>query len=147
MPEDNLPETINFFNWMHREICGVQDLIRVVDAIDLAFRYQRNWTESRMRREAPVAISCFGLLRDLKDICNNNDWLSEDRAPFLAYKADLLLRAHHSRIGAFDWVTSDTSAPPFDRAICWSSCSSLLNWDNRMRARTVPLEHMMWLPR
>ena len=50
-----------------------------------------------MEREAPVAVSIMGVIRDLQKVCQANDWLFEDRAPFLAYKVDLLLRQHQLR--------------------------------------------------
>ena len=50
-----------------------------------------------MRREAPVAVSILGVVRDPQKVCQENDWLFEDRAPFLAYKVDLLLRRHQLR--------------------------------------------------
>ena len=82
---------------MHREISGIDDLINVADGINLIFRYRRLWTEDKMKREAPVAVSILGLIRDLRKVCQANDWLFEDRAPFLAYKVDLLLRRHQPR--------------------------------------------------
>ena len=82
---------------MHREISGIDDLINVADGIDLIFKYQRLWTHERMKREAPVAVSIMGVIRDLQKVCQANDWLFEDRATFLAYKVDLLLRRHQLR--------------------------------------------------
>ena len=82
---------------MHREISGIDDLINVADGIDLIFKYRRFWTHEKMRREAPVAVSIMGVIRDLQKVCQSNDWLFEDRAPFLAYKVDLLLGRHQLR--------------------------------------------------
>ena len=82
---------------MHREISGIDDLINVADGIDLIFKYRRLWTHERMKREAPVAVSIMGVIRDLQKVCQANDWLFEDRAPFLRYKVDLLLRRHQLR--------------------------------------------------
>ena len=50
-----------------------------------------------MKRVAPVAVSILGVIRDLQKVCQTNNWLFEDRAPFLAYKVDLLLRRHQLR--------------------------------------------------
>ena len=75
----------------------LRDLINVADGIDLIFRYRRLWTQDNMKREAPVAVSILGVIRDLQKVCQANDWLFEDRAPFLAYKVDLLLRRHQLR--------------------------------------------------
>ena len=50
-----------------------------------------------MKREAPVAVSILGVILDLQKVCQTNDWLFEDRAPFLTYKVDLLLRRHQLR--------------------------------------------------
>ena len=72
---------------MHGEISG----------IDLIFRYRRLWTEDKMKRVAPVAVSILGVICDLQKVCQTNDQLFEDRAPFLAYKGDLLLRRHQLR--------------------------------------------------
>ena len=77
---------------MHQEISGIDDLMHVADGIDLVFRHRRLWTEDKMKRVAPVAVSILGVIRDLQKVCQTNDWLFEDRAPFLAYKFDLLLR-------------------------------------------------------
>ena len=82
---------------MHREISGIDDLINVAEGIDLIFRYRRLWTEDKMKREAPVAVSILGVIRDLQKVCQTNDWLFEDRACFRAYKVDLLLRRHQLR--------------------------------------------------
>ena len=75
---------------MHREICGIDDLMHVAAGIDLLFRYGRFWTLEKMRPSAPSAVSILGL-------CQRNDWLFEDQAPFLAYKVDLLFRRHRLR--------------------------------------------------
>ena len=50
-----------------------------------------------MKRVAPVAVSIFGVIPDLQKVCQTNDWLFEDRAPFLAYKVNLPLRRHQLR--------------------------------------------------
>ena len=76
---------------MHRELCGISDLIHVVDGIDLVYRYWRFWTARRMRRPAPVAFLTLGLIRDVTKVCQDKDWLFKDRERFLAYKTDLLL--------------------------------------------------------
>ena len=95
--EYTLPSQITRLNGMHREISGIDDLINVADGIDLIIKYRRLWTHERMKREAPVAVSIMGVIRDLQKVCQANDWLFEDRAPFLAYKVDLLLRRHQLR--------------------------------------------------
>ena len=95
--ECTLPSQIARLNRMHREISGIDNLINVADGIDLIFKYRRFWTHERMRREAPVAVSIMGVIRGLQKVCQANDWLFEDRAPFLAYKVDLLLRRHQLR--------------------------------------------------
>ena len=82
---------------MHREISGIDDLINLADGIDLIVRYRRLWTEAKMKRVAPVAISILGVIRDLQKVCQTNNWLFEDRAPLLAYKVDLLLRRQQLR--------------------------------------------------
>ena len=71
--------------------------MHVADAIDLIFRYLRLWTEDKMKRVAPATVAILGVVRDLQKVCQTNDWLFEDRAPFLAYKVDLLLRRHQLR--------------------------------------------------
>ena len=95
--EYDLPNQIARLNRMHREISGIDDLINVADGIDLIFRYRRLSTQDKMKREAPVAVSILGVIRDLQKVCQANDRLFEDRAPFLAYKVDLLLRRHQLR--------------------------------------------------
>ena len=97
LSEHDLPNQIARLNRMHREISGIDDLINVADGIDLIFRYRRLWTEDKMKRVAPVAVSILGVIRVLQKVCQTNDWLFEDRAPFLAYKVDLLLRPHQLR--------------------------------------------------
>ena len=97
LTEHTLPSQIARLNRMHREISGIDDLINVADGIDLIFKYRRFWTHERMKREAPVAVSIMGVICDLQKVCQANDWLFEDRAPFLAYKVDLLLRRHQLR--------------------------------------------------
>ena len=47
-------------NRIHREICGIDDLIQVADGIDLLFRYRRFWTTEKMCRPAPSAGSILG---------------------------------------------------------------------------------------
>ena len=95
--ETNLPDQIARLNRMHRESCGIDDLIHVADGIDLFFKYRRFWTAAKMRRSAPSAISFLELIRDLQKVCQTNNQLFADRAPFLAYKVDLLLRRHQLR--------------------------------------------------
>ena len=97
LTEYTLPSPIARLNRMHQEISGIDDLINVADGIDLIFKYRRFWTHERMKREAPVAVSIMGVIRDSQKVCQANDWLFEDRAPFLAYKVDLLLRRHQLR--------------------------------------------------
>ena len=97
LSEHDLPNQIARLNRMHREISGIDDLMHVADGIDLVFRYRRLWTVDKMRRVAPVAVSILGLIRDLQKVWQTNDRLFEDRAPFLAYKVDLLLRRHQLR--------------------------------------------------
>ena len=93
----DLPNRIARLNRMHREICEIDDLMHVADGIDLLFRYQRFRTVDKMRRAAPSAVSILGLVQELQKVCQTNDWLFEDRAPFLAYKVDLLLRRDQLR--------------------------------------------------
>ena len=71
--------------------------MHVADGIDLIFRYRRLWTVDRMKRVAPVAVSILGVVRDLQKVCQKNDLLFEDQAPFLAYKVELLFRRHQLR--------------------------------------------------
>ena len=78
LSEYGLPSHIARLNRIHREISGIDDLINVADGIDLIFRYRRLWTRDRMKREAPVAVSILGVIRDLKKVCQENDWLFED---------------------------------------------------------------------
>ena len=95
--ENDLPNKIARLNRMHRGISGIDDLMRVADGIDLIFRYRRFWTVDEMHRAAPSAVSILGLAQDLQKVCQTKDWLSEDRAPFLAYKVNLLLLRHQLR--------------------------------------------------
>ena len=97
LAEHDLRNQMARLNRMHREISGIDDLMHVADGIDLIFRYQCLWTVDRMHRAAPVAVSILGLVRDLQKVCQTKDWLFEDRAPFLAYKVDLLLQRHQLR--------------------------------------------------
>ena len=69
----------------------------VANGIDLLFKYERFWTAAKMQRSAPAGIMILGLIRDLQKVSQRNDWFFEDRAPFLAYKVDLLLRRHQPR--------------------------------------------------
>ena len=94
LSEFDLPNQIARLNRMHREISGIDDLMHVADGIDLSFRYRRLWTEDKMKRVAPVAVSILGVIRDLQKVCQTNNWLFEDQAAFLAYTIALLLRRH-----------------------------------------------------
>ena len=71
--------------------------MHVADGIDLIFRYRRFWTADKMRRAALSAVSILGLVRDIQKVCQTKDWLFQDRAPFLAYKVEFLLRGHQLR--------------------------------------------------
>ena len=95
--QTNLPDQIARLNRMNRQICGIEDLIHVADGMDVFFMYRRSWTVSKMRRSAPPAVSILGLIQYLQKVSQTNDWLFEDRAPFLAYMVDLLLRRHQLR--------------------------------------------------
>ena len=97
LSEHDLPNQIARLNRMHREISGIEDVMYVADGIDLIFRYRRLWTVDKMKQVAPVAVSILGVIRDLQKVCQTNDWLFEDRALFLGYKVDLLLRRHQLR--------------------------------------------------
>ena len=68
--------------------------MHVADGIDLIFGYRRLWTVEKMRRVPPIAVSILELISELQKVCQRNDWLFQDRAPFLAYKVDLLVRRH-----------------------------------------------------
>ena len=94
---NNLPNKIARLNCMHQQVCGIYDLMHVAHGIDLFFRYRRFWTADKMRQAAPSAVSILGFIRDLKKACQTNDWLFEVRAPFLAYKVDLLLQRRQLR--------------------------------------------------
>ena len=63
--ETDLPNQIARLNRMHREICGIDDLMHVADGIDLFFTYRRFWTVDKMLLAAPSAVSILGLIRDL----------------------------------------------------------------------------------
>ena len=117
--ETDLPNQIACLNGMHREICGIDDLMHGAVQIDLFFRYRRFWTVDKMRRAAPSAVSILGLVRDLQKICQTNDCLFEDRAPFLAYKVDFSLRRHRLR------GLRGTTRPRYKR--CW--CAPLRTQD------------------
>ena len=95
--ETDLPNQVARLNRMHREICGIDDVMHVTEGINLFFRYRRFWTMHKMRRAAPSAVSTLWLIRDLQKVCQTNGCLFEDRAPFLAYKIDLLLRRYQLR--------------------------------------------------
>ena len=95
--EPDLPNQIARLNRMHREICGIDDLMHIADGIGLFFRYRRFWTVDKMRRAAPFAVSILGLLQDLQKVCKTNNSFFEDRAPFLAYKVVLFLGQHRLR--------------------------------------------------
>ena len=97
LSEHDLPNQIARLNRMHRVISGINDLMHLADGIGLIFRYPRNWTVDKMRGVAPVAVSILGFIRDPQKVCQTNDWLFKDRAPFLAYKVDLRLRRHQLR--------------------------------------------------
>ena len=84
LSEYGLPSRVARLNRMHREISGMDDLVNVADGIHLIFKYRRLWTQDRIKQEAPVAVSILGVIRDLQNVCQGNDWLFEDRAPFLA---------------------------------------------------------------
>ena len=62
--------------------------------IDLFFKCRDFWKAAKMRLSAPSAILILGLISDVQKICETNDWLFKDPAPFLAYNVDLLLRRH-----------------------------------------------------
>ena len=57
LEEENLPGEIRCLNCMLQELCGVSNLIHVVDRIDVIFRYRGFWTVKKMRRLGPVAVS------------------------------------------------------------------------------------------
>ena len=48
----------------------------------LALKYGRLWAKEYMQRDSPTTILYIALLRNFKDICNLEDSLFEDRAPF-----------------------------------------------------------------
>ena len=97
LSEYDLPNQVARLNGMRREISGIEDLMHVANGIAPIFRYRRLWTEDKMKQVAPAAVSILGVIRELQKVCQTNDWLVEDRAPFLAYKVDLLLRRHQLR--------------------------------------------------
>ena len=90
LSEHDLPNQIGRLNRMHREISGIDDLRHVADGIDLIFMYRRLWTKDKMKRVAPVAVSILGVVRDLQKVCQTNDWLFEDEAPFSRTKSIFL---------------------------------------------------------
>ena len=90
--ETNLPDQVARLDRVHREICGMEDLIQVADEIDLLFKWEHFRTAAKMRRSAPAAIMILGLIPDLQKVPQRNDWFFEDRASFPAYKVDLLLQ-------------------------------------------------------
>ena len=95
--ETHLPDQIARLNRMHQEICEINDLIHVADGIDPFFNYGRLWTAAKMRRSTPSAISILGRIPDLMKVSHPDEWLFEDRAPFLTYKVDLPLLLHQLR--------------------------------------------------
>ena len=60
--QTSLPNQIARLNRMHREICGIDDLMHVAYGIHLLFRYRFFWTLAKMRPSAPSAISILGLI-------------------------------------------------------------------------------------
>ena len=62
LSENDLPNQIARLNRMHREISEIDDLMHVADVIDLIFRYRRFWTEDKMKRVVPVAVSIVGVV-------------------------------------------------------------------------------------
>ena len=67
--ETDLPNLIASLNRMHRDICGIEDLMHVAYGIDLLFKYRRFWTLAKKRRSAPSAISIVALIRDHQKVC------------------------------------------------------------------------------
>ena len=141
---------------MHREISGIDNLMHVADGIELIFRYRRLWTVDRMKGVEPVAVSFLGLIRGLQKVCQTNNWLFEDRAPFLAYKVDFLFRRHQlpaSTLSSWrpftrlDLDTSDTrtSISKSDELLAFSQpvrsmSTSFLSW-------TPLIRFDAWVPR
>ena len=102
-----------------------------------------------MRREAPATVSYLVLLRDIRDICNYEDWLFEDRAPLLELHFWRTRRTCFSgnttiELALFDWVTCCTNGLSFKLVRFRYSCSSLLNWANQMQVRAVQQACMMF---
>ena len=95
LKEENLPNQIRRLHRMHRELCGIDDLIHIADRIDLFFEYRHFRTVGKMRPRGPSAISILGLILDLTRVCQKDDWLLQDRASFLGHKTELLLQWHH----------------------------------------------------
>ena len=80
--EEDFQDSVHTLNLMFREIYGVHELINLIDAADLAFRYPRLWTWDRMRRESMSTVLYLGILGDFKDPCLLQDWLFGNRPPF-----------------------------------------------------------------
>ena len=79
--ETDLTNQIARLNRMHRETCGIDDLMHVADGIDLLFRYRRFWTSEKMRRSAASAVSILGLIQDLQKVCQNELLVSRRSSP------------------------------------------------------------------
>ena len=82
LSEHDLPSQIARLNRMHREISGIDDLMHVAEGIDLKFRSRRLWTEDKMKRVAPVAVSILGVVRDLQKVCQTTTGSSRSEPPF-----------------------------------------------------------------
>ena len=73
--EQNLSSQIARLNPMHREICGIDDLIHVANRVDLFFENRRFWTVAKMPGPAPSAFSILGLIQDHRKVCQTDDGL------------------------------------------------------------------------
>ena len=141
LSEYDLPSQIARLNRMHREISGIDDLINFADGIDLIFRYRRLWTQDKMKRETPVAVLILVVIRDLQKVCQENDWLFEDRAPSLAHKVDCFFADTNCEVyeAPLDLGISGIGALHIEDRTLKSSSRSTLDSENRPNPmRTTP---------
>ena len=97
--EENLPNKIGSLNRMHRELCGIADLIHAADRVEVLSQYQCFWTVRTGDPSSRTRLMC-----------------SFDGIDFKAFKVP------------FDSERKGTNVPRCKPKTSLSSCKNIIHW-------------------
>ena len=132
--QTDLPNQIARLNRMHGEICGIDDLIDVANAIDVFFKYLRFFGQyQRCAGQHPPLFRFLGSFETSRRFVKGMTVCSKTEPPFSRIRStcffdDINFQPYKVPLSS---GTRGTCAPQFEPSTSWSRFKNTINWDSR----------------